>query len=165
MRPVALLGLALSAPFLGGCDTGTKESRDVSSTRVVMRPHVPVPPGTMPRGAGALAAGLAAPGPAVTPALLDRGRDMFTAFCSPCHGTDGKGDGTVVAHGFPRPPSYHDERLRGVSPEQIVAVITNGSGRMYSYADRVPPADRWAIAHHVKALQARGDTPQPEAPR
>jgi hypothetical protein len=72
----------------------------------------------------------------------------------------------VVSRGFPRPPSYHEERLRAVGPEHIVGVITNGSGRMYSYADRVPPADRWAIAHHVKSLQARGgDMLQPEAPR
>jgi hypothetical protein len=25
---------------------------------------------------------------------------------------------------------------------------------MYPYAERVPPEDRWAIAHFVKALQA-----------
>jgi hypothetical protein len=24
---------------------------------------------------------------------------------------------------------------------------------MYSYADRVPPADRWAIAAYIRALQ------------
>ena len=140
MRRAALLGLALAVPFLAGCDSGTKESRDVSSTRVVMRPHVPVPPGAVPRGAGARA--LAAPGPAVTPALLDRGRDRFTAFCSPCHGTDGKGDGTVVAHGFPRPPSYYEERLRGAPAEHFVSVNTTGLGAMYPYAERVPPEDR-----------------------
>ena len=32
-------------------------------------------------------------------------------------------------------------------------VITNGYGVMYSYADRVPPADRWAIAAYIRALQ------------
>jgi mono/diheme cytochrome c family protein len=34
-------------------------------------------------------------------------------------------------------------------------VITQGKGRMFSYADRVLPEDRWAIAHYVKTLQAR----------
>jgi hypothetical protein len=46
--------------------------------------------------------------------------------------------------------------LRALSPDQIVTVITRGMGRMYSYADRVEPQDRWAIAHYVKLLQARG---------
>ncbi len=40
-RP-ALLGAML---LLGACDSGTEDRRDVSATRAVMRPHVPVPPG------------------------------------------------------------------------------------------------------------------------
>jgi mono/diheme cytochrome c family protein len=31
--------------------------------------------------------------------------------------------------------------------------ITYGHGAMYSYAARVPPADRWAIAAYIRALQ------------
>jgi hypothetical protein len=32
-------------------------------------------------------------------------------------------------------------------------VIRNGYGIMYSYAARVPPADRWAITAYIRALQ------------
>jgi mono/diheme cytochrome c family protein len=32
-------------------------------------------------------------------------------------------------------------------------VITNGYGAMYSFADRVQPADRWAIAAYIRAMQ------------
>jgi hypothetical protein len=32
-------------------------------------------------------------------------------------------------------------------------VITNGFGAMYSFAQRVPPRDRWAIAAYIRALQ------------
>ena len=32
-------------------------------------------------------------------------------------------------------------------------VITNGFGVMYPYANRVEPADRWAIAAYIRALQ------------
>lgn len=151
MRLTLLLPAAL---LLAGCDTGTEEQTRVSSTRVVQRPYVPVPPGAVPRGTAARAAMLAPPGPEVTPGLVRRGRERFLAFCSPCHGASGYGDGTVVSHGFPRPPSYHEERVRALSPAQIVTVITQGRGLMYSYADRVPPEDRWAIAHYIKELQA-----------
>jgi hypothetical protein len=34
-----------------------------------------------------------------------------------------------------------------------VDVITNGHGVMYSYADRVPVRDRWAITAYIRALQ------------
>jgi hypothetical protein len=32
-------------------------------------------------------------------------------------------------------------------------VITNGYGPMYSYASRIPVADRWAIIAYIRALQ------------
>ena len=32
-------------------------------------------------------------------------------------------------------------------------MITDGFGVMYSYAARVPPVDRWAIAAYIEALQ------------
>ena len=32
-------------------------------------------------------------------------------------------------------------------------VITNGYGTMYSFACRVQPDDRWAIAAYIRALQ------------
>jgi mono/diheme cytochrome c family protein len=149
---------ALALAALAACDSGTEQRADVSSMRVVMRPHDPTPPGAVPRGAAASAEALLPPGPPATPALVERGRERFLAFCSPCHGAKGHGDGAVVSRGFPAPPSYHQDRLRAVAPEHIVAVITNGVGRMYPYADRVTPQDRWAIAHYVKALQA-GERP------
>jgi hypothetical protein len=31
--------------------------------------------------------------------------------------------------------------------------MTNGFGRMYSYAPSIPPADRWAIVAYMRALQ------------
>ncbi|KLK90796.1 hypothetical protein AA309_23640 [Microvirga vignae] len=149
----------ISLAVLAACDTGTEQRDAVASTRAVQRPYVPVPPGTIARGAAAQNAALSPPGPQVTPDLVARGEERFRAFCSPCHGPSGRGDGTVVSRGFPPPPSYHDGRVRALSPEQIVTVITQGKGRMYSYADRVLPEDRWAIAHYIKQLQAQIGAP------
>jgi mono/diheme cytochrome c family protein len=153
---VRLAAAIASLVLLAACDTGTEERDAVASTRTVQRGYVPVPSGTVARGASAQAAALAPPGPERTPALLARGEDRFKAFCTPCHGLRGRGDGPVVSRGFVPPPSYHDERLRALTPEQIVQVITQGRGRMFPYADRVVPEDRWAIAHYVKELQTRG---------
>lgn len=96
-------------------------------------------------------------GGAVTPeqkeALLKRGQQRFEITCLPCHGRLGDGRGIVVQRGFPQPPSYHIDRLREVEDGYIVDVITNGFGRMYNYAARVTPEDRWAIASYIRALQ------------
>ena len=45
-------------------------------------------------------------------ATLQRGRERFDIYCSPCHSVAGDGDGMVVRRGFPHPPSYHTDRLR-----------------------------------------------------
>jgi mono/diheme cytochrome c family protein len=91
--------------------------------------------------------------PPMTLALVERGRERFNVFCSECHGYGGDADGMVVQRGFPKPPSFHEARLLAAPDEHFVDVITHGYGVMYSYADRVPPADRWAIAAYIRALQ------------
>ncbi|TGD94867.1 c-type cytochrome [Methylobacterium nonmethylotrophicum] len=110
------------------------------------------PEGTVEQGALAAEAALADP-PPVDAALLQRGRERYEAICTPCHGLTGHGDGMIVARGFPRPPSYHDDRLRAAPARYLVDVITNGYGVMYRYANRVAPQDRWAIAAYIRALQ------------
>jgi mono/diheme cytochrome c family protein len=91
--------------------------------------------------------------PAVTPALLARGRDRYDIYCSPCHGFDGLADGMVVQRGFPKPPSYLEPRLLAAPASTFYDAISNGHGAMYSYAARVSPRDRWAIIAYVRALQ------------
>ncbi len=91
--------------------------------------------------------------PPLTAQLVERGRERFTIYCAVCHGDDGYGRGIVVRRGFPAPPSFHDPRLIAVPVSYIVEVITKGHGVMYSYADRVAPSDRWAIAAYVRTLQ------------
>ncbi|MCO5099600.1 MAG: cytochrome c [Burkholderiaceae bacterium] len=91
--------------------------------------------------------------PPITAALLARGQQRFDIYCAPCHGIVGDGDGPVVRHGFPAPPSYHVDRLREAPDRHFFDVVTNGHGIMYSYADRVTPQDRWAIVAWIRTLQ------------
>jgi mono/diheme cytochrome c family protein len=110
------------------------------------------PDGTVQQGALAGDAALDTP-PPVDGALLQRGRERYDAICTPCHGLTGHGDGMIVARGFPKPPSYHEDRLRAAPARYFVDVITHGYGAMYRYANRVEPRDRWAIAAYIRALQ------------
>lgn len=84
---------------------------------------------------------------------LARGQERYNIFCSPCHGRLGDGQGMIVQRGFPPPPSYHQDRLRQAPVGHFFDVITNGYGRMYSYASRVSPEDRWKIIAYIRALQ------------
>ncbi len=85
--------------------------------------------------------------------VLERGQDRYNIYCSPCHNYNGNGLGVIVQKGMVQPTSFHDERLRNSPVGYYFNAMTNGFGRMYSYASRIPPEDRWAIAAYIKALQ------------
>jgi mono/diheme cytochrome c family protein len=89
----------------------------------------------------------------ITPALLERGRERFDIYCSVCHDRTGQGNGMIVQRGFPVPPSFHIDRLRRAPIGHFIDVMVEGYGVMYSYAERVRPEDRWAIAAYIRALQ------------
>ena len=86
-------------------------------------------------------------------AACSAARSASGSTARPCHSELGDGHGMVVQRGFPAPPSYHIARLREAPVAHFYDVITNGYGAMYSFAYRVQPADRWAIAAYIRALQ------------
>jgi mono/diheme cytochrome c family protein len=99
-----------------------------------------------------------------TQQIVERGRERYNVFCSPCHGFSGDGDGMIVQRGFKRPPSLHEDRLRTAPVGHYFDVITNGFGVMYPYAYRIPVADRWAIISYVRALQLSRQVPIADVP-
>jgi mono/diheme cytochrome c family protein len=121
------------------------------------------PPGTIPRGLLPLAseaatpAGTTAENPFKTDdaAAVERGAVVFNTFCVPCHGATAAGNGLVVQHGFPAPPTLLRARTRAMSDAQIFGIISNGSGAMPSYASQVSRDDRWKAVLHVRKLQSQ----------
>jgi mono/diheme cytochrome c family protein len=101
---------------------------------------------------------------AITARELDRGEERFNIYCAMCHGQTGYGDGMIVRRGFRRPPSFHDDRLRGETLGHFFDVITNGWGAMPDYSEQIPPRDRWAIIAYIRALQLSQNTPAAEVP-
>jgi hypothetical protein len=89
----------------------------------------------------------------VTRATLERGRDRFNIYCTPCHDYLGTGRGMVVRRGFKQPPTYHQDRLREAPVGYLYDVITNGFATMSGYAAQVPVEDRWAIVAYIRTLQ------------
>jgi mono/diheme cytochrome c family protein len=107
---------------------------------------------------------------ALTREALERGRERFEIFCSPCHDRLGNGQGMVVRRGFRAPPSYHIERLRRAPVGHFFDVISRGFGGMPGYAEQIAPGDRWAIAAYIRALQLSqratlADAPAAERPK
>lgn len=90
----------------------------------------------------------------VTKEVMDRGRQRYNIYCSPCHSRIGDGNGIVPSRGFrKKPPSYHIDRLVKAPIGYFFDVMTNGYGSMQDYSAQVSPRDRWCIAAYIRALQ------------
>ena len=100
----------------------------------------------------------------VTPSLLQRGRERYDIFCSPCHGLQGDGNGMIALRGFRHPPTFHQDRHRQAPVGYLYDVITNGFGVMPDYSAQVPPRDRWAIIAYIRTLQYSRNAPATELP-
>ncbi|MDZ4803641.1 MAG: cytochrome c [Candidatus Eisenbacteria bacterium] len=88
--------------------------------------------------------------------VLERGRNRFNIYCSPCHDFTGSGNGMIVQRGHKVPPSFHIQRLREAPAGYFFDVITNGFGNMYDYSYQIRPEDRWAVVAWVRTLQTAG---------
>lgn len=124
------------------------------------------PAHTVPRGAlrtrfaateqDALRAGqeLASPFSAEDQDALRRGGRAYQAFCLPCHGPSGAGDGTVVKKGYPAPPALSSPETVGLADGTIFHIITHGKGNMPAHASQISEEDRWKAVLHIRSLQA-----------
>jgi hypothetical protein len=102
---------------------------------------------------------------ALTKEVLERGRERYNIYCSPCHSRVGDGNGFIPSRGFARkPPSFHDQRLLKAPLGYFFDVMTNGFGIMPDSASQIPARDRWNIVAYIRALQlsqgaTRADVP------
>ncbi len=170
-RIAIIAGSTLAALSLTGCEKLMKDMYDQPRYKPLAPSPLwpdgasarPIEPGTVVHSAGAIAStssgrsqvvsGEPAANPTPTLATLQRGRERFDIYCAPCHSEAGDGDGMIVRRGFPRPSSFHIDRLRNATDDYFYSVITNGYGAMYPYADRIAHDDRWAIVGYIRALQ------------
>ena len=90
----------------------------------------------------------------VTAQLLERGRQRFTIYCSPCHGQEADGNGITKRVGaMAVVANLHDQRIVELTDGELFYVITHGRNLMGAYGPNVPVADRWAIVAYLRALQ------------
>jgi mono/diheme cytochrome c family protein len=98
----------------------------------------------------------------VNPELVQLGQERFGIYCTPCHGISGEGNGKATQFGFPKPPSLIDAAAKQLTTGQIFDVITHGKGKMFPYAYRVKPNERWAVIAYLRAMQLKNGQVKPQ---
>ena len=86
-------------------------------------------------------------------AFLNRGRDRYQIFCTPCHGADGDGRGLTKRYNMVAMANFHDRRLIEMADGEMFDTITHGKTLMGAYGSALAVADRWAVIAYIRALQ------------
>ncbi|HEY2805279.1 MAG TPA: c-type cytochrome [Gemmatimonadales bacterium] len=174
MKPNATIGcIATIALALGGCRNHALDLqrmiRQPRSATYRQAPFTP-PPGTVPRPSAdsdaiaqaRLVAMGHAPDPETARRVLGLGASRYATFCAVCHGAGGYGGSIVAAnmHGL-RPPSLRAALSSAGHPDAAYRMISAGGERMPSFAEALPPSERWAVIAFLGRLRATpsaGDT-------
>lgn len=96
--------------------------------------------------------------------IISKGKALFSANCTSCHGEAGNGDGPAGSALNPKPRNFHltegwKNGRKIVDIYKTLQLGVTGSG-MSAY-DYLPPADRFALIHYVRTFIAAPplDTP------
>jgi mono/diheme cytochrome c family protein len=96
----------------------------------------------------------------ISMATMEKGREKFGIYCTPCHGADGAGQGMVhqraraLLQGTWVPPTdLHQENLLYKPVGELFDGISRGIRNMPPYARQIDVADRWAVVLYLRALQ------------
>lgn len=94
------------------------------------------------------------------------GKELYSIFCSHCHGDKGDGNGILMERekilGI---PSYGADRLPDITPGSIYHVIMYGKNNMGSHASQLTYDERWKIIQYVMKLrQDQSATAAPAEP-
>lgn len=90
-----------------------------------------------------------------TPELLARGKEVFTANCTACHGTEGKGDGAAAAALNPKPRNFVSGTDWKKARKLTLVFETTRDGIKNSPMPpfgTLPADDLWAVSHFVLSL-------------
>ena len=93
--------------------------------------------------------------PAMYAALdAESGKQLYTQFCSHCHGEKGDGNGILMQRekilGI---PGYGADKLPDITPGSIYHVIMYGKNNMGSHASQLNYEERWKIIKYVWKLR------------
>ena len=118
--------------------------------------HIGDPYGAIPSFGFDTVYGKSVQRPAGPPAPGARsGEELFTTFCSACHGFGWLGDAPASALGVGA-PSLLTPQASGYSDGFIYSIVKYGRGRMPQYGDKIVRADeRWAVVDYLRKLQGK----------
>jgi mono/diheme cytochrome c family protein len=92
---------------------------------------------------------------APAPDNIAQGHQLYSLYCSVCHGPGGRGNGPVKFMLRTPPADLTSHRVLLMKDGSIYGTIRNGTEIMPSYGDALSPSERWRIVLFIRDLQQR----------
>lgn len=94
------------------------------------------------------------------PQTNGKGHLLFLTYCAPCHGSDARGDGSVLQVLMVPPADLISAPQIALSDGYIYSVIRNGFKAMPPYGDTLAIEETWEVVTYVRYLQGRSEGQQ-----
>lgn len=91
-----------------------------------------------------------------TPGSIDNGKELYTIYCSVCHGDDAKGTGPIAAKLSVPPDDLTKEDTVDQPDGYLYLMIRQGGDVMPAEGASLSPRERWDIVNYIRSLQTRG---------
>lgn len=92
-----------------------------------------------------------------TPALVEKGKVLYTTNCAACHGEKGDGNGPAGKMMNPKPRNFADPATvfkNGETPQKIFDTINNGlPGTAMAGFSRLTDEEKSSLSHYVIKLK------------
>jgi mono/diheme cytochrome c family protein len=160
-RLIVVAAAFLAMALLAGCEKLDRDMYDNPAFRPQEEP-VRLPPANSvptkglehtPKPGSPEAASLKNP-EKVTDFSLLAGKELFGIYCTPCHGSSGKGDGPVAKKFVPTPVDISGTGYGGKYPEgELFAVVTHGKDGMPPFRSDLTAKERWLVVAYLKSLK------------
>jgi mono/diheme cytochrome c family protein len=86
------------------------------------------------------------------PLTLAQGEELFTLYCSSCHGESGYGDGAAGGALGQKPANFHDTLVKAQSDGSLFWKMSNGRGNMPPFQDVFTAEQRWQLVAYIRHL-------------
>ncbi len=90
-------------------------------------------------------------------ATIKNGNTLYKAYCSPCHGDKGKGDGPASASLNPKPADHTSEMVQAESDGTLFYKISEGHEHtaMPPFKAVLSADQRWAVVNYIRTLSKK----------
>lgn len=84
--------------------------------------------------------------------ILKYAKVIYTTYCTPCHGSNGRGDGIAAASLAKKPADHTSDYVQKQSDGALYWMVTTGNSPMPSYKTVLTNNQRWELINYIRTL-------------